>query len=381
MPNSSSTWVSRSTTASLALERALWTEPGLRTLVGRQRVGDVAGQRELLDALRDRGVRRRLEVGLLLGVHRPAWARSARRRRRACSRLARRFLSSRSLEHRRVVGRVAHLGVDVVGGAAAAAADRLGERRRRRPRRRAVRPSSRSRQRGQPGGHLVDRRRGDDQRRRRAASSTSSGTTTYAERSRSSSRLETTKPIAPPPNWRSRGVAELRAAGCRWRCGRCRGRRSASASQPITCRPAGPLCSGSRMLRQPIRTSITGTSQPTLPTEPETTVRATSMTPPGSCHQTAAAATTARPIRNSPTPSRRCSGSRSRAAPPILRAPAPTPWAVAIQVAATPRPSAPKARETGPRPLRTARGADAGSCWTGLRLFVGYGGIGWSSTS
>ena len=35
------------------------------------------------------------------------------------------------------------------------------------------------------------------------------------------------------------------------------------------------------MLRQPMRTSITGTSQPTLPTEPDTTVRATSMAPPG----------------------------------------------------------------------------------------------------
>jgi len=30
---------------------------------------------------------------------------------------------------------------------------------------------------------------------------------------------------------------------------------------------------------------------------------------------------------------------------------------VAIQVAPTPRPTAPKVRETGPRPLRTARGA------------------------
>jgi hypothetical protein len=40
-----------------------------------------------------------------------------------------------------------------------------------------------------------------------------------------------------------------------------------------------------------------------------------------------------------------------------LRAPAPTPWAEAIQVAATPRPSTPKPRATGPGPLRTARGA------------------------
>src|SRR5690349_19463911 len=81
------------------------------------------------------------------------------------------------------------------------------------------------------------------------------------------------------------------------------------------------------------------------------------MTPPGSCHHTAAATTIARPKRKSPTPSRRWSGSRSRADCPIDRATAPTAWAMPSQTAATPRPSAPKPRATGPGPLRTARGA------------------------
>ncbi len=67
MPNSSITCISRSTTASLALERALCDRAGLEDVVAGQGVGDVAGQRELLDALRERRVRRRLDgagVGL-----------------------------------------------------------------------------------------------------------------------------------------------------------------------------------------------------------------------------------------------------------------------------------------------------------------------------
>src|SRR6476620_7963984 len=95
----------------------------------------------------------------------------------------------------------------------------------------------------------------------------------------------------------------------------------------------------------------------TLPTEPSTTVREASMSEPGSCHHTAAAETTDRPKRNRPIPSRRCSGSSSRAVCPRLRAVAPRAWAIASQTAATPRPSAVNARATGPGPLRTARGA------------------------
>ena len=148
------------------------------------------------------------------------------------------------------------------------------------------------------------------------ASSASSGTTTYGVRSRSSSRLETTKPIAPPACWRGSGSPSCGLRVCRWRCARCRARRTAARSSRSTWRPAGPLASGSRRLRQPTKQSSSGTSQPSMPTEPATTVRVKSTEPPGSCHHTAAAATTARPTRNSPAPSRRCSGSSSRAVCP-----------------------------------------------------------------
>ena len=64
----------------------------------------------------------------------------------------------------------------------------------------------------------------------------------------------------------------------------------------------------------------------------------------------------ARAIRNRPAPSRRCSGSRSRADCPIERATAPRAWAMPSQTDATPRPRPPNVRATGPGPLRTARG-------------------------
>jgi hypothetical protein len=49
---------------------------------------------------------------------------------------------------------------------------------------------------------------------------------------------------------------------------------------------------------------------------------------------------------------------------PIPRAAEPTPWAIPSQTALSPRKSAWKNRETGPGPLRTARGA-------GLRFAAG----------
>ncbi len=66
MSNCSSVSVSASTILSLAADRALCVEAGLEQVVDRQGVGDVAGQRELLDALRQRGVRRRLEDALVV---------------------------------------------------------------------------------------------------------------------------------------------------------------------------------------------------------------------------------------------------------------------------------------------------------------------------
>ncbi len=190
----------------------------------------------------------------------------------------------------------------------------------------------------------------------KTASSTSSGTTTRVLRSRSMNSDEITKPMAPPACWRS-SVSP--------RCGRgmplamCTrpSTPNSSAAQPMICRPAGPLLSGLRRLRQATKHSSSGTNQPSRPTEPLTTVRMPSPTPPGSCHQTAAATTTAAPIRNSPAPSRRCSGSSSRAVCPTLRTVAPRTWATPSQTAATPRPRASPSAAMGPVPLRTARGA------------------------
>src|SRR4051794_6998782 len=90
------------------------------------------------------------------------------------------------------------------------------------------------------------------------------------------------------------------------------------------------------------------------------------MTGPSSWNQTAAALTTDSAKRNNPTPSRRCSGSSSRAPCPIPRATAPMPWATASHTAATPRKTTSKIRATGPRPVRTARGAGR---WVRLAAF------------
>ena len=120
------------------------------------------------------------------------------------------------------------------------------------------------------------------------ASSTSSGTTTRPERSRSSRSEETTNPTAPPPS-RSGVVSPRTGSGlplAMWTMPRTP---KQNADQPITWRPAGPLCTGSRITRQPARTTTSGTSQPTLPTEPVTTVRTNSMSPPGASNHTAAA--------------------------------------------------------------------------------------------
>ena len=64
-------------------------------------------------------------------------------------------------------------------------------------------------------------------------------------------------------------------------------------------------------------------------------------TGPGRPNQNSAPTTMAQPTRNSPTPSRRSAGSRSRAPGPIRRAAFPTPCASPVQTAASPRPSDP----------------------------------------
>ena len=206
-------------------------------------------------------------------------------------------------------------------------------------------------------------------------SSSNSGTTTYADRSRSSSSEETTKPIAPPPS-RSGDVSPRTGSGlplAMWTMPRMP---KASAVQPITWRPAGPLRTGSRMTRHPVSTITSGTNQPILPTEPVTMLRTSSMTPPGISNHTAAATTTAMPKRKRPAPSRRWSGSSSRALRPMPRAPAPTAWATPSQTAEMARNRAWPNRAIGPGPLRTARGG--GARRTGFlpadrpRFFVGF---------
>ena len=189
---------------------------------------------------------------------------------------------------------------------------------------------------GEPGRHLVERRRGDDQdaeegeqRQQRHHDEL------RAEQVEQQARRRRTRPHR--RRCAGRWCRRARAAGCRPRCGRCRGRRrTARTSRSPGGRP-GRCARGRASCASRRSSSASGTRKPTLPTEPSTTVRVASMTEPGSCHQTAAATTTASPKRNSPTPSRRCSGSRSRAVWPMLRATAPTPCAIASQTAATPR--------------------------------------------
>src|SRR5215831_10751754 len=59
------------------------------------------------------------------------------------------------------------------------------------------------------------------------------------------------------------------------------------------------------------------------------------------CHQVVAATTIAAPRKARPRPSRRCSGSRSRALRPSARAPAPAAWASSIHTPETARATQP----------------------------------------
>ena len=329
MPNSSSTWVSRSTTASLALDRALCTEPGLEHLVGGQRVGDVAGQRELLDPLAAAAcaAAARGRPSGRGGDESPGTAASVvgrRPRRSGCALLAA-LLDLAVLEHRasRTPGRPSRgrcrrraerprrVRIGWVGSpSSSSASGRCG--------RAAGRGARRSRV-----GHLVDRRRGDDQHaeERRAAPAAAPRRTACA-----SGRAAGWRRRSRPRRRRLAGGSVSPLTGCGLPLAMCtmpstpkaqRGPADRPGGRPGRCGRGRAGCASRRS------TSTSGTNQPTLPTEPATMVRVTSMTAPGSCHQTAAATTTARPNRNRPTPSRRCSGSRSRADRPMLRAVAP----------------------------------------------------------
>ena len=147
---------------------------------------------------------------------------------------------------------------------------------------------------------------------------------------------------------------------------------NSSAAQPITWRPAGPLRSGSRRLRQATKTA--GAARTSRAGRPSRRPRCAwrRRTPPGSCHQTEAATTRASPTRNRPAPSRRCSGSRSRAVCPIRRTPPPTsvgdaqpgwrPHRPARRTAGRPGPARCAPRAAPAASARTCRGA-ACACW------------------
>ena len=145
---------------------------------------------------------------------------------------------------------------------------------------------------------------------------------------------------------------------------------NSSAAQPITCRPAGPLCSGSRRLRQATKHSSSGTNHASRPTEPATTVRVTV------AEDRRAAATRrrrrrrrrARPGTGRP----RRAGAPARAhlrCCPTRRTPPPTTWAAPSQTRAT----APaqggeqpvdRRRPAAHRPRRrTLASAQACACW------------------
>ena len=85
-----------------------------------------------------------------------------------------------------------------------------------------------------------------------------------------------------------------------------------SATVPTTRRFVTPSSFGARRKYRPKASRTSGTAYPTRPRVPATTAWMTSPTTPWTPHHSRAATTTASPMRANPTPSRRCSGSRSR---------------------------------------------------------------------
>ncbi len=109
---------------------------------------------------------------------------------------------------------------------------------------------------------------------------------------------------------------------------------TSSAVQPMTIRAVSALLSGWRKKRQASSASKTGMVQVPDPNSVTSAV-ARGLIGPLACHQEAAAAMIAAHNAASPRPSRRCSGSRSRALRPRARERVPTVCASAIQIAAT----------------------------------------------
>ena len=107
-----------------------------------------------------------------------------------------------------------------------------------------------------------------------------------------------------------------------------------SADQPMTTRPVSELRSGWRRYRQDSSAASTGVSQAADPAAPCTKPETDRPTGLPIRHQMLATSTIAMASQSSPTPSRRCSGSRSRALRPNRRAVKPTVPATTIHAAA-----------------------------------------------
>ena len=109
------------------------------------------------------------------------------------------------------------------------------------------------------------------------------------------------------------------------------------APRPTPIRLVAAESSGARSRRRPSPRRTSGTAYPTRPTVPATTAWTPSPTAPWMPHHSRAATSTARAMRKKPTPSRRCSGSRSRADAPTRRTAPPARWLTPIQVPRTAR--------------------------------------------
>ena len=186
MPNSSSTWVSRSTTASLALDRALCDRPGLEHLVG--------GQACRRCRRRARAARPAGGSGVCGGGSRSAfWPGGTSPGTAANASVSASGSGWRLLATRFLTSRSSSTGESYAGSPMSGSMSPSAER----PRRvrigwvgspsspsgsGRVRPSSRSRSSASLDGHLVDRRRGDHQHteERRAAPAAGPRRTAYA---------------------------------------------------------------------------------------------------------------------------------------------------------------------------------------------------------
>ncbi len=131
---------------------------------------------------------------------------------------------------------------------------------------------------------------------------------------------------------------------------------NASAVVPTSRRELALSSLGARRRWTPTASRTRGTAYPTRPKVPATTAWTTVPTAPGIAHHSRAATTTARATKSRPSPSRRCSGSRSRPVSPTLRATEPVAWARPIHV------------------LWTARSGSGSPPERGLRLLVRFAG-------